>query len=140
MVQRGNMAMVKRIEISLARLSAEAFAPFGHVIEAPAGSAEFAATHLQAWSLAFEAAGAAELVLCRYPHQPYELTVLERHQDVTQAFVPFRSQSPPSRTARVCIAFASEPEPGSLSMNPPRVRPSASGRRNCSRCASVPNS
>jgi ureidoglycolate hydrolase len=88
MVQRGNMVMVRTIEIPLARLSAEAFAPFGHIIGAPAGAATFAATHLQAWPLAFEAAGSAELMLCRYLHQPYELTVLERHPDVTQAFIP----------------------------------------------------
>ena len=53
-------------------------------------------------------------------------------------FRPLISQPPSRRTARVRMPRASEPASGSVSPNAPRTRPSANGRSQRSRCASVP--
>ena len=51
---------------------------------------------------------------------------------------PLISQPPSRRTARVRMPRASEPASGSVRPNAPSARPSASGRSQRSRCASVP--
>ena len=51
---------------------------------------------------------------------------------------PLISQPPSRRTARVRMPRASEPASGSVKPNAPSARPSASGRSQRSRCASVP--
>ena len=52
---------------------------------------------------------------------------------------PLISQPPSRRSARVRMPRASEPASGSVSPNAPSARPSASGRSQRSRWASVPN-
>ena len=52
---------------------------------------------------------------------------------------PLISQPPSRRSARVRIPRASEPASGSVSPNAPSTRPSASGRSQRSRWASLPN-
>ena len=52
---------------------------------------------------------------------------------------PLISQPPSRRSARVRMPRASEPASGSVKPNAPRTRPSASGRSQRSRCASLPN-
>ena len=54
------------------------------------------------------------------------------------AFRPLISQPPSRRTARVRMPRASEPASGSVRPNAPSARPSASGRSQRSRCASLP--
>ena len=54
-------------------------------------------------------------------------------------FRPLISQPPSRRSARVRIPRASDPASGSVSPNAPSARPSASGRSQRSRCASLPN-
>ena len=51
---------------------------------------------------------------------------------------PLISQPPSRRTARVRMPRASEPASGSVKPNAPSARPSASGRSQRSRCASLP--
>ena len=53
-------------------------------------------------------------------------------------FRPLISQPPSRRTARVRMPRASEPASGSVRPNAPSARPSASGRSQRSRCASLP--
>ena len=57
---------------------------------------------------------------------------------VTHAFVPFSTQSSPSRTAWVRSAAASEPASGSDSANAPSSSPRAIGFRKRSCCAALP--
>ena len=56
-----------------------------------------------------------------------------------KAFWPLINQPSSRRSARVRIPRASEPASGSVSPNAPSTRPSASGRSQRSRCASLPN-
>jgi hypothetical protein len=57
---------------------------------------------------------------------------------VTQALVPVRIQSFPSRRARVVSAAASEPASGSDNAKAPSVSPRAMGGRKRARCSSEP--
>lgn len=99
--------MVETVAIPLRRLSLEAFAPFGQIIGSPAGPPVFGAQHLQSWRLAFDVEGAAELMLCRYAHQRYELTTLERHLEVTQSFVALGA----ARSVMVVAAATARDQP-----------------------------
>ncbi len=57
---------------------------------------------------------------------------------VMKAFAPLMTHSPPSSTARVFVAPASEPASGSVSPNPASARPATrSGNHRCF-CSSVP--
>ena len=56
------------------------------------------------------------------------------------AFWPLITQPPSRRCARVLMPRASEPASGSVKPNAPSARPSASGRNQRSRCASLPKS
>ncbi|MDB4880086.1 MAG: hypothetical protein JWL60_1532 [Gemmatimonadetes bacterium] len=58
--------------------------------------------------------------------------------EVTQLFVPVRTQESPSRTAWQRSEEASEPASGSLRANAPIISPRAIGRSQRSRCASLP--
>jgi len=79
--------MGETVEIALERLTSEAFAPFGQVIHPPAGAPDFAGPHIASWRMDFSADGAIELMVTRYRHLPFALTLMERHFTVTQGFV-----------------------------------------------------
>ena len=57
---------------------------------------------------------------------------------VMKAFVPSSTKASSASTARVSIAAASEPAPGSVRPQAPRTSPRASGGTYRSRCARVP--
>ncbi|MGH6915506.1 MAG: hypothetical protein ACREH3_17600, partial [Geminicoccales bacterium] len=80
--------MPKVVEISLQPLIPDAFASFGQILGDFDAPPIFEAPHLRSWRLDFELDGPAELMVARYLHQPFELTAIERHFDVTQSFVP----------------------------------------------------
>lgn len=73
--------------IRLEPLTPEAFAPFGQIIAERDAPPVFAGPGLASWRMAYEAAGASELMVVRYDHRPLELTMLERHLNVSQSFV-----------------------------------------------------
>jgi hypothetical protein len=58
--------------------------------------------------------------------------------DVMNCFTPFSMYWLPLRSARVVIAAASDPTPGSVSAKAPSIFPAANGRRNCSFCCALP--
>jgi ureidoglycolate hydrolase len=80
--------MAHTVDIPLQPLSAEAFAPFGQILGNFAAPPVFEVPHLRSWRLDFELDGAAELMVARYLHQPFEFTAIERHFNVTQSLIP----------------------------------------------------
>jgi ureidoglycolate hydrolase len=82
------MTELKTIQIPVEPFTAEAFAPFGAVITQPGGPANFEGNRSHSWILPFEAEGATQLMFSRFYHQTMTFTVLERHFNVTQGFMP----------------------------------------------------
>jgi len=58
--------------------------------------------------------------------------------EVMNCLAPFRTNLLPTRSARVVIAAASEPAPGSVRQKAPKSSPRARGRRKRSFCCGVP--
>jgi ureidoglycolate lyase len=105
------------VQIRLERLSVEAFAPFGQLICARDDEPPiFGGAHLSSWRQDFEALGPTELMYIHYAHQEMAFSALERHFQVTQAFIPLGG------AASVMVAapptdpddWASVPEPAQL--------------------------
>src|SRR5436305_14339922 len=82
------MTELKTIQVPVEPLTAEAFAPFGTVVTQPGGPATFEGNRSRSWILPFKAKGAAQLMFSRFYHQTMTFTVLERHFNVTQGFMP----------------------------------------------------
>lgn len=80
--------MPETIDVELEPLSAAAFAPYGEVIGITEGPPVFSGSHIKSWRQGFACDGAVEIMLARYAHQPMTLSLLERHFNVTQAFIP----------------------------------------------------
>lgn len=76
------------IDIELEDLTAAAFAPFGEVIGLAEGPPVFSGPHIKSWRQNFACDGPVEVMTARYAHQPMTLSLLERHFNVTQAFIP----------------------------------------------------
>jgi ureidoglycolate lyase len=85
-------SMSKVVEIPLQPLTPDGFAGFGQILGDFDAPPVFEAPHLCSWRLDFELQGPAELMVVRYFHQPFELTAIERHFDVTQSFIPLGDQ------------------------------------------------
>lgn len=79
--------MPKVFEIELEALTAEAFAPFGQIIGQQDGPPVFSGPHIDAWRMEFDVDGNIELMFARYIHQPIRFERVERHFNVTQAFL-----------------------------------------------------
>ena len=58
---------------------------------------------------------------------------------VMKIFEPLTTHVPSRSSARVCVAPASEPAPGSVSPNAASLRPDARSGSHCCFCSSVPN-
>ena len=82
------MTDLRTIEIPVEPFTAAAFAPFGALVAQPGRAADFAGNRSHSWGLPFEAAGATQLMFSRFYHQPMNFSVLERHFNVTQGFMP----------------------------------------------------
>ncbi len=82
------MTDIKTIQIPIEPFTAESFAPFGIVLGEPGYAAEFAGSRSHSWLMPFEAEGGAQIMFSRYYHQPIRFSLLERHFNVTQGFVP----------------------------------------------------
>ena len=80
--------MARTVDIALEAVTAEAFEPFGAVIEEPPDPPVFANPGLRSWRLKYEASGATDLMVIRYDHRPMTFAKLERHSNVTQCFIP----------------------------------------------------
>jgi ureidoglycolate hydrolase len=71
--------MTTSTSIALEPLSADAFAPFGQVIEASAASADdLAGDRFRAWGTDFSADGPVQVMLVHYDAQPLGIDRMER--------------------------------------------------------------
>jgi len=80
--------MDRPFEVALEPLDAAAFASFGQIVGAPEGAPVFTGPHIDSWRLDFAVEGGVELMFTRYHHQAMVFTRMERHTNVTQAFLP----------------------------------------------------
>lgn len=80
--------MATTVDIALEAVTAEAFAPFGAVIEEPPDPPVFRNPGLRSWRFPYEASAATDLMVIRYDHRPMTFAKLERHSNVTQCFIP----------------------------------------------------
>jgi ureidoglycolate hydrolase len=76
------------IRIRIEKLSPQSFAPFGMVLGEPPHTPDFAGNRSHSWLTPFAAEGVTQLMYTRFYHQPMRFSVLERHFNVTQGFVP----------------------------------------------------
>jgi ureidoglycolate lyase len=78
----------RTIEVAVEPFTAEAFAPFGIVLGEPQHPAEFGGPASASWMMPFEADSGVQFMYSRFKYQPMRFSVLERHFNVTQGFVP----------------------------------------------------
>ncbi len=81
------------VDIAVEPVTGEAFAPYGALIEEPPAPPVFSGPGLRSWRLSYEASGATDLMVIRYDHRPMSFVKLERHDNVTQCFVPLGAMS-----------------------------------------------
>ena len=80
--------MARLHQIPIEPLAAEAFAPFGRLIDVGARAPDYvAASGTQGWHVAFEA-GRPLVSLLRTPFQGLRFRTMEHHSHVSQAFIP----------------------------------------------------
>ncbi len=79
------MTTVRKIELE--PLNAEAFAPYGQIIGEGKGPPVFSGPHIASWQMDFAVDGGIELMFARYVHQAVQFDRMERHFNVTQAFI-----------------------------------------------------
>ena len=101
--------MPRVIDVSLERLDAQAFAPFGEIVGPGDRPPVFSGPHIESWRLGFACVGAVELMYARYVHQTMAFTCLERHLNVAQCFIPL------GNSASVMVVAPTGPE-----ADPPR--------------------
>ena len=108
--------MLKCTEVEIEPLVAEAFEPFGQIIERRASPPTFAGSHVAAWRMDFGADGPVDLMLNRFVFMPMEFSEMERHFNVTQSFIPLGGSSSvmvvAPRTAR--DGKEARPRPGTV--------------------------
>jgi ureidoglycolate lyase len=98
------MAIVRQLRVE--RLTPQAFAPFGSLIDAQDRPPDFGGlSGTQLWGLDFEVDGRLQLGFLRVPYQGLSCRVLEQHHGVTQAFIPV--SGPP---AVLAVAPPTEPD------------------------------
>ena len=80
--------MATMIELEAGPLTAEAFAPYGQLIAAPDGAADFARPLLDVWRLDYRADAPLRLQIMRYHQKPMTFSRLERHTCVSEGRIP----------------------------------------------------
>jgi ureidoglycolate hydrolase len=103
-------AAMRRIALPVSPLSAEAFAPYGHVLS-PAGVRDTGREGYDIWIQPFAASSRPRLQIVRYHARPFVVALVERHLHVTEARQPLGG--PPTI---IVVAEPSEtpPEPEAL--------------------------
>lgn len=79
--------MTRIIDIALKPLTAEAFAPYGQLIDEQDRPPVFEGPHIASWQMEFAVEGDIELMYVRYIDQDVRWTLMERHFNVTQSFM-----------------------------------------------------
>lgn len=85
--------MIETIELPLEPLSAKRFEPYGWLLAAGSGPADFERPGLWNWRLPFHSDAQLRLQVMRYSYQPMRLSVLEQHTCVTEARAPIGNVS-----------------------------------------------
>lgn len=80
--------MERRIELEVEPLTSDAFAPYGQLIAARDGVADYARPLLDVWHIGFRSDAPLRLQIMRYHEKPLTFTRLERHLRVTEGRVP----------------------------------------------------
>jgi len=83
--------MAGTVDVPLEAVTAEAFEPFGALIAEPLAPPVFRNPGLRSWRFPYEASAATDLMVIRYDHRPMTFAKLERHNNVTQCFIPLDS-------------------------------------------------
>ena len=110
---RGEMATT--FEIEAEPLTAEAFAPYGQLITALDGAADYARPLLDIWHLDFRADAPARIQIMRYHEQPMTFSRLERHTHVTEGRIPLAGACAALAVAGVTGAAPDDgPDPSSV--------------------------
>lgn len=107
--------MTSTIELPVAALEAEAFAPYGQLL-APEGPRDAGRDGYDIWIKPFQAESRARLQIVRYHARPFVVTTIERHLHVTEARMPLAG--PP---AIIVVAPPGEDAPGPESLRAFRI-------------------
>lgn len=79
---------VRVVRIKVEELTAEAFRPFGELLEASGRPPDFTGVNSAGWRAGFESDSPAEVMFYRSSYSGMRFGMLERHHSVTQSFVP----------------------------------------------------
>lgn len=105
--------MAELVRIDVAQLNEEAFAPFGAVLAAKGRAPDFTGLSSVGWKAGFTCGGLPELMVYSSRYTGMRFTMLERHFDVTQAFIPL-GRVPAVVAVAAPTARAQLPEPGDV--------------------------
>ena len=107
--------MATIVEVRMETLTAEAFAPYGQLIAAGEGRADYARPLLDVWHLDYRADAPARIQIMRYHAQPMTFCRLERHVRVTEGRIPLAGARAVLAVAGVTGAVSeSMPDPSSV--------------------------
>src|SRR2546427_5207951 len=84
-------------QVAVEPLTEEEFAPFGELLSPKSRPADFQGVGTDGWVVGFETSGRTQIMVLRTDYQGLGFTMLERHLNVTQTFVPL--DGPPSVVA-----------------------------------------
>ena len=74
-------------------LDAEAFAPFGEILDLQDSEPVFQNPGLRSWRIGYEAEGATELMVIEFDEIPMTFDRIERHHEVSQCFLPLKGRT-----------------------------------------------
>jgi ureidoglycolate hydrolase len=103
-------AGMRRISLPVSPLSAEAFAPYGHILS-PSGGRDTGREGYDIWIQPFDAQSRPRLQIVRYHARPFVVALIERHLHVTEARQPLGG---PPAIIVVAQPSAMPPEPEAL--------------------------
>jgi ureidoglycolate hydrolase len=107
--------MTTTIELHVEPLSAEAFAPYGQLIAAGEGAADYARPLLDVWYLDYRADAPARIQIMRYHEKPMTFSRLERHIRITEGRIPLNGANGVIAVADATGAAPDDmPEPSSV--------------------------
>lgn len=83
--------VTRTLVLEPAPLTAEAFEPYGWVLQGGSGPGDFSRANLDLWCLPFHSDAPPRLQIMRYHHQAMVFSKLERHLAVTEARYPMNA-------------------------------------------------
>lgn len=105
--------MAELVRIQVALLNEDTFAPFGEVLAAKRGAPDFTGISSVGWKAGFTCNGPPELMVYSSRYSGLRFTLLERHFDVTQSFIPL-GRVPAVVAVAAPTARDQLPEPGDV--------------------------